>query len=121
LKLRSDKKLGHLSFLLCWFLLPLPFIFLLLYIEDYFFAIGKFSLRRLRIHSDLSRDLVSLRDAVKAKGTRGVVVARWAVACVGLMSIVQIGLHVPDRREDLRAPGSPETKRQRGDVVIAPD
>jgi hypothetical protein len=59
--------------------------------------------------------------AVKAKGTRGVAVVRWAVACVGLMSIIQIGLHVPDRREDLKGAGQ-FLKRNvsAGDVVIAP-
>ena len=122
LKLRSDKKLGHLSFLLCWFLLPLPFIFLLLYIEDYFFAIRQVLFATPALFILISLGILYLSEiAVKAKGTRGVVVARWAVACVGLMSIVQIGLHVPDRREDLKGAGQ-FLKRNvsAGDVVIAP-
>jgi uncharacterized membrane protein len=122
LKLKSDKRFGHLSFLLCWFLLPLPFIFLLIYIEDYFFAIRQVLFATPALFILISLGILYLSEiAVKAKGTRGVAVVRWAVACVGLMSITQIGLHVPDRREDLKGVGQ-FLKRNvsGGDVVIAP-
>jgi uncharacterized membrane protein len=122
LKLRSDKRFGHLSLLLCWFLLPIPFIFLLLYIEDYFFAIRQILFATPALFILISLGILYLSEiAVKAKGPRGVAVVRWAVACVGLMSITQIGLHFPDRREDLKGVGQ-FLKRNvsTGDVVIAP-
>jgi mannosyltransferase len=122
LKLRSDKRFGHLSFLLCWFLLPLPLIFLLLYIEDYFFAIRQILFATPAFFILISLGILYLSEiAVKAKGTRRAAVARWAVACVGLMSITQIGLHFPDRREDLKGTGQfLKRKVSVGDVVIAP-
>jgi len=122
LKLRSDKRFGHLSFLLCWFLLPIPFIFLLLYIEDYFFAIRQVLFATPALFMLICLGILYLSEiVVKAKGTRGATVVRWAVACVGVMSITQIGLHVPDRREDLKGVGQ-FLKRNvsDGDVVIAP-
>ena len=122
LRLRSDKGFGHLSYLLCWFLLPLPFIFLLLYIEDYFFAIRQVLFATPALFILISLGILYLSEiAVKAKGPRGATVVRWAVACVGLMSISQIGLHFPDRRDDLKGAGQ-FLKRNvsAGDVVIAP-
>ena len=120
LKLRST--FGHLSFLLCWFLLPLPLIFLLLYVEDYFFAIRQILFATPALFMLISLGILYLSEiAVKAKGTRGTAVVRWAVASVGLMSITQIGLHFPDRREDLRGAGQFLKRNVSGrDVVIAP-
>jgi mannosyltransferase len=122
LKLRSEKRFGHLSFLLCWFLLPLPFIFLLLFIEDYFFAIRQVLFATPALFILISLGILYLSEiAVKAKGTRRAAVARWAVACVGLMSITQIGLHFPDRREDLKGAGQfLKQNVSGGDVVMAP-
>lgn len=123
LKLRSDKRFGHLSFLLCWFLLPLPLIFLLLYVEDYFFAIRQILFATPALFILISLGILYLSEiAVTAKGTRrGEAVVRWAVACVGLMSLTQIGLHVRDRREDLKGAGQFLRRNvSAGDVVIAP-
>jgi uncharacterized membrane protein len=122
LKLRSDKKYGHLSFLLCWFVLPIPFIFFLLYIEDYFFAIRQVLFATPALFTLVSLGILYLSEiAAKARGIREATAVRWAVAVVGLMSITQIGLHFPDRREDLKGVGQfLKRNMSAGDVVIAP-
>jgi uncharacterized membrane protein len=122
LKIRSDQRFGHLSFFLCWFLLPIPLIFLLLYIEDYFFAIRQVLFATPAMFMLITLGIVYLSEiAAKAKGTREATVVRSAVALMGLMSVVQIGLHFPDRREDLK--GAAQFLKRNvnaGDVVIAP-
>jgi uncharacterized membrane protein len=122
LKLRAEIRFGHLSFLLCWFLLPIPFIFLLLYIEDYFFAIRQVLFATPALFMLISLGILYLSEiAAEAKGIREANVVRSAVALVGLMSITQIGLHFPDRREDLKGTGQfLKQNMSAGDVVIAP-
>jgi hypothetical protein len=121
-KLASEKKLGDLSFLLCWFLLPLPLIFLSLYIEDYFFAIRQILFTTPAFYILIALGVVRLSEIpFKSWATRWMADTRWAAGCVVLMSLIQIGLHFPDRREDLKGAGLFLNRSVgAGDVVIAP-
>jgi 4-amino-4-deoxy-L-arabinose transferase-like glycosyltransferase len=121
-KLAAENQTRRLWFLLCWFALPIPFMFLLLWIKDYFFAIRQFLF--------LTPALIILAAVGVAR-----LAELWAgadilqrhkkadliTALVATVSLVVIGLHVPDRREDLRGAGL--FLRQNvtaSDVVIAP-
>ncbi len=121
-KLVSEEKLGHVSFLLCWFLLPLPFIFLLVYLEDYFFAIRQILFATPAFYILISLGILHLSEIpFKSMRVRWMAQVDRVVALVVLMSTIQIGLHFPDRREDLKGAGQ-FLKRNvsAGDIVVAP-
>jgi len=121
-KLISAKRFGHLSFLLCWFLLPLPLIFLLLYYEDYFFSIRQILFATPAFYILIALGILYLSEIPsKSKWTAWMADVRWPIACVVLMSLIQIGLHFPDRREDLKGAGRfLKQNVSADDVVIAP-
>ena len=121
-KLAAENQTGRLWFLLCWFVLPIPFMFLLLWIKDYFFAIRQFLFLTpaLIVLAALGvSDLAELWAGADARQWRKK--AALLTALVAIVSLVVIGLHVPDRREDLRGAGL--FLRQTvaaSDAVIAP-
>jgi len=100
--------------------MPIPLIFFLLWLRDYFFAIrhflfitpALFALVSLGI-TDLSEQWISVTSRQRVK---------WATAgIVAGISLLVIGLHVPDTREDFR--GAAQYLSQNvapGDIVIAP-
>jgi len=119
-KLEREKSHGLLWLLLIWLIMPIPLIFFLLWLRDYFFAIrhflfitpALFALVSLGI-TDLSEQWISVTSRQRVK---------WATAgIVAGISLLVIGLHVPDTREDFR--GAAQYLSQNvapGDIVIAP-
>jgi hypothetical protein len=121
-KLAAENQTGRLGFLLCWFALPIPFMFLLLWIKDYFFAIRQFLFLTPALIMLAALGISHLAELWSGGDAR-----QWCkkaellTALVAIVSLVVIGLHVPDRREDLRGAGL--FLRQTvgaSDAVIAP-
>jgi hypothetical protein len=119
-KLKAEKNLGLLTFVSCWLVLPVPFIFLLLWIKDYFFAI-----RQILFVTPALFLLIALGICEFSQWTvwRNARKAAWtAVAVVGAISLISIGLHARDRNEDFR--GAADFLRQnlgRSDAAYAPE
>jgi uncharacterized membrane protein len=122
-RLWAEQRLGHLALLLCWGLLPVPLLFLLLYVKDYFFAIRQFLFLTPAMLALSSLGVVSLAERLQgADGRRKRQVITRLTLGVGAVSLLVIGLHIPDRREDLRGAGQFLTQNVLpGDAVVAPE
>jgi mannosyltransferase len=119
-KLMAEKRYALLSLLLCWCVMPVPLIFLLLWIKEYFFAIRHFLFITPALFALVSLGIGQVSEMLAARYAKAVT-ARAAVALVVCVSLLVIGLHVPDRREDLRGAGTYLNQNVRvGDQVIAP-
>ena len=119
-KLAREKQHGLLWLLLIWLLMPIPLIFLLLWIKDYFFAIRHFLFLTPALYALVALGIAELSEKVAAKYPRQRV-ARATAACVAAISLLVIGLHVADTREDFK--GAAQYLSQNvapGDIVIAP-
>lgn len=122
-RLLLRRQYGHLSFLLCWGLLPLPLIFLLLWIKEYFFAI-----RQILFMTPVLYILVAIGIMYLAESCAGLhqrarfKVAALITACLVVTSSIVIWLHIPDRNPDLKTAG--QFLRQNilpGNKVVAPN
>jgi uncharacterized membrane protein len=122
-KLSDDGRAGHLWFLLCWFALPIPLMFLLLWIKDYFFAIRQFLFLTPALIVFAAVGVTSLAERVAGADVRKQ--RKYSVLTtlvVVIVSLIVIGLHAPDRREDLRGVGQFLRRSVRpADIVVAPE
>lgn len=109
-----------LQLLLIWLLLPIPLIFLLLWIKDYFFAIRHFLFLTPALYVLVALGIAGLSEQLAARYSRQGV-TRAAAALVAAISLLMIGLHMTDTREDFR--GAAQYLSQNvapGDIIIAP-
>jgi len=121
-KLKRERKYSHLLLLLCWLLLPLPFIFLLLWIKEYFFAIRQILFTTPPLFLLVSLGVFWLSQWAVRFRLRPARVMASTVALVALISLVIIGLHARDRYDDFR--GAARFLQQNvtaSDVVCAHD
>jgi uncharacterized membrane protein len=119
-KLVVEKQTALFSLLLCWCVVPVPLIFLLLWIKEYFFAIRHFLFITPAFFALVALGITRLSEQLAARYAAERVGCA-AVALVVTVSLIVIGFHVPDRREDLRGAGRYLNQNVGpGDLVIAP-
>ncbi len=121
-RLISERKHGCVVFLLGWFLLPIPLIFLMLWLKDYFFAIRQILFVTPALYVLVSLGIFHIAEIIEGKHKAlKSSTAAFLAALVALVSLVQIALHIPDRRDDLKAAGQYLRENvQNSDLVIAP-
>ncbi len=120
-RLARERRRSALAVLLCWCALPVPLIFLLLWIEDYFFAIRHFLFLTPALLALAALGIEPVAELLENKIPKQRA-RSGAIAVVAAISLLVIGLHVPDRREDLRGAGN-FLKANAGsdDIVVAPE
>jgi hypothetical protein len=112
--LRKANYSFELGALLIWIVLPFPLVLIILNLRNYFFAARQliFIAPALIILAAIGADYLRERYRLRHISPAAILI---------LISIVVIGLHYPDRRDDLRAASQfLRTNVQRADVIIAP-
>ena len=94
---------GWLALLIAWGALPLPLIFLLLWYKDYFFAIRQVLFMTPALVIIAAYGIVRISELFPLRPGLSRKVSVLLFALLITASLVVIGLHVDDRRPDIRA------------------
>lgn len=103
-KLKSEQKYGHLILLMSWLLLPIPLIFLLIWLRDYFFAIRQILFTTPALFILVSYGVSYTSEIyAKANAYRRSKATTVIATFMALVSVTMILRHIPDRREDIKS------------------
>ena len=118
-QLARSRRYGHLSFLLCWAVLSLPFILLLLWIKEYFFVGRQLLFMTPALFVLVAVGISYLAESIKPRYKFLATAAVTVVLVVVSLSV--IWNHIPEKSVDFKAAGQFLSQNVKaGDIVIAP-